>query len=192
MTRSQFFRYAGWSAYVNAAATILGFVTIIAFFIAGPPFGIINDASSVVIALSTLPVLFTLYQLHRPAAPTASLAAFVVGAIAMLVATVLQTLLIVKVIAYAQTAATVPAMFGFFGASLLVYGCLTRAESLQPAGLAYLSIIAGAGYLMVMAGILLNGQENPLAAIGGLMAVICYPIWAIWFGRLLLSGRLAL
>ena len=191
MKSSQLFRYAGWSAYLSAVATIIGFVTIIAFFSMGEPFGSINDISSVVIALSTLLILFALYQLHRPVAPTASLVALVIGVNAMLVAAVFQTLLILKVIAYAQTAVTVPASFGIFGASLIAFGYLARTNELQPRRLAYLSIIAGAGYVMVIAGFLLGGQESPLTTIGGLIAVICYPIWAIWFGRLLLSGKLA-
>ena len=191
MISSQLFHYAGWSAYLSAVATIIGFVTIITFFSMGEPFGTINDISSVVIALSTLPILFALYQLHRPVAPIASPVALVIGILAILVAAVFQTLLIIKVIAYAQTAVTVSASFGIFGASLIAFGYLARTNELQPRRLAYLSIIAGAGYVMVIAGFLLGGQENAITTIGGLIAVICYPIWAILFGRLLLSGKLA-
>lgn len=190
MTSSELSRYAGWSAYLSAIATILGFVTLIAFFIMGQPFGTINDITSVVIALSTLLILFALYQLHRPIAPTASLAAFVIGVIAMLVAALFQTLLVIRVIAYAQTAVIVPVAFGLFGASLMAYGYLAQANGLLPRRLALLSIIAGAGYVVVIIGFILGGQDHPLAAIGGLTALICYPIWAVWFGRILLSGKL--
>jgi len=190
-TPSQISRYCSWSAYLSAVATILGFVTIIAFFIVGQPFGTINDVSSAVLALSTLLVLFALYRLHRPVAPKASLAALVIGVIAMLVATALQILLIIKVIEFTQTGVAVPVAFGVLGVSLISYGYLAMTNGLLPRRLSMLAIITGAGYVMVILGFVLGGQEHPLAAIGGLMAVICYSIWAIWFGRLLASGRLA-
>ena len=106
------------------------------------------------------------------------------------VAALLQTLLVINVITFAQTAVTVPAAFGVFGASLMVYGYLSLAKGLLPGRLAGLSIIAGAGYVLVITGYILGGQEHPLAAIGGLITVVCYSAWAVWLGRLLLSGKL--
>jgi hypothetical protein len=95
------------------------------------------------------------------------LAVLLIGVIAMLVAVVFQALLILQIIEFAQTAFIVPLMFGLFGAALMVYGYLSLTGPSLPRGLAALVII------------------------GGLITVIGYPIWAIWFGRLLLSGRLA-
>ncbi len=190
MTNAELFRYAGWSAFASAIATVLGLVTLIMFFTLGQPWGTVNDISSVVLALSILPVLLVLHRLHRRDAPTISLAAFVMGVLAMLIAVVFQTLLIIGAIAFAQTRVVVPVAFGLFGMSLMVYGYLARAHEALPRRLAVLSIIAGASYIAVIAGFILGGQEHPLAAIGGLTAVVCYPIWAIWFGRILLAGRL--
>ncbi len=190
MANAELSRYAGWSALASTIATILGLVTFIMFFTLGQPWGTINDLTSVVLALSILPVLLVLHHLHRLDAPIISLATFVISFFAMLVALVFQTLLIIRVMAYAQTAVVVPVSFGLFGAALMVYGYLARAIGSLPRRLALLSILAGAGYVVVIAGIILGGQEHPLAAIGGLTAVICYPIWAILFGRILLSGRL--
>jgi len=190
MANAELSRYAGWSALASTIATILGLVTFIMFFTLVQPWGTINDLTSVVLALSILPVLLVLHHLHRLDAPIISLATFVISFFAMLVALVFQTLLIIRVMAYAQTAVVVPVSFGLFGAALMVYGYLARAIGSLPRRLALLSILAGAGYVVVIAGIILGGQEHPLAAIGGLTAVICYPIWAILFGRILLSGRL--
>ena len=156
------------------------------FFVLGEPWGTINDITSVVLAFSILPVLLALHRLHRRQAPTISLAAFVPGVLAMLVAVVFQTLLIVRAIGFAQTAVVVPAAFGLFGASLMAYGYLSRTNGLLPRNLTLLSMIAGAGYAAVIFGTILGGQEHPLTVVGGLTAVICYPIWAIWFGRILL------
>ncbi|SRR5258708_15612738 len=190
MTNAKLSRYAGWSALVSAVATILGLVTLLMFYTLGQPWGTINDITSVVLALSILPVLLALHRLHRREAPTVDPAAFVIGVLAMSIAGVFQTLLIMRIIAYAQTAVVVPAAFGLFGASLMVYGYLARANGSLPRRLGLLGILAGAGYVVVIAGIILGGQDHPLTTVGGLTAVICYPIWAIWFGRLLLAGGL--
>lgn len=184
-------QYAGWSAFASAFFTILGLATLIMFFSRGNPWGTLNDISSVALALSVLPILLMLYHLLHPVARTAGLAALVIGVLAMLIAAVFQTLLIFKVIAFVQTAVIVPVAFGLFGASLMVYGYLALAYGMLPHRLAVLGIIAGVGYIVVIAGFILGGQEHPLVAIGGLTAVIFYPIWAIWFGQMLLAGRLA-
>lgn len=175
---------------VSAIVTIVGLVTLTLFFTLGQPWGTINDISSVVLALSILPILVMLHHLHRHDAPAVSLVIFFIGVLAMLVVIVFQTLLIVRVIAFTQTAVVVPVAFGLFGASLMAYGYLAFAHEVFSRGLAVLGIIAGVGYAMVIIGFILGGQEHPLTAIGGLAAGVCYPIWAIWFGRMLLAGAL--
>lgn len=185
-------RYAGWSAIVSAIATILGLATLIMFFTLGQPWGAINDITSVVLALSSLPVLLALYRLHRRDAPTISLVAFFIGVIAMLVAVAFQTLLVLGVIAFVQTAVIVPAAFGLFGVSLILFGYCASASGTLSRRLVLLGIVAGSGYIATIAGFLIGGEQHPLTAIGGLIAVLCYPIWAVSFGRLLLSGRLTI
>jgi hypothetical protein len=182
--------YAGPSALVSAIASIVGLVTLIIFFSLGEPWGTINDMASVVQALSTLPVLLFLYRLHQQEAPILSLAAFVIGAIGMLIAIVFQSLLILRVITFAQTAVASPVGFGLLGIPLLWFGYRDFLSGTMPRGVALLGILTGAGFVALMAGVLLGGQEHPLTAIGGLIAGIGYPVWAIWLGRILLSGRL--
>jgi hypothetical protein len=191
MLNSELYRYAAWSTFLSAIMTILGLVTLMIFFTLGEPWGTLNDITSVILALSIIPVLLILHRLHRHDAPNISLVTLVIGVIAMIVAAVFQTLLIIKVIAFAQTAVVVPVAFGVFGASLMIYGYLARANESLPSILALLSIIAGAGYVLVILGFIIGGQEHPLTVIGGLTALICYPIWAIWFGRIILSGALS-
>jgi hypothetical protein len=180
--------YAGWSAIVSTIATVVGFVTLIIFFSLGQPWGTFNDFASVILAISLLPVLLALYYLHRQNAPVITLAVLVVGILALLVAAVYQLLLIFRVIEFAQTAVIVPTAFGLFGAALVVYSALARAHGSLPNGLALLGMAAGVSYVLVIVGFILGGQEHPLTAIGGLSAVITYPIFAIWFGRILLLG----
>ena len=191
MKNAKLSRYAGWSAIVSAVASIVGLVTLIMFFSLGQPWGTINDISSVVQALSILPVLLALHRLHSLDAPVVSLAAFGIGVLGMLIAAVWQTLLIIGVITFAQTAVISPIAFGVLGISLILYGYRIYRNGMLPRKLALLSLITGAGFVTLIVGVILGGQEHPLSAIGGLIAAIGYPIWAVWFGRILLSGRLA-
>ncbi|NJN53805.1 MAG: hypothetical protein HC804_03030 [Anaerolineae bacterium] len=141
-----------------------------------------------ILAFSLLPVLLALHSLHHQNAPVITLGVLVIGVLALLVAAVFQLLLIFGVIEFAQTAVIVSIAFGLFGAALIVFSALARTQGTVPDTLALLGIAAGVGYVLVIVGFILGGQEHPLAAIGGLTAVIIYPIFAIWFGRILLSG----
>lgn len=183
------FRRAGWSAIASAILTILGLVTLILFFSRGQPWGTINDITSIILALSMLPVLLALYSLHQLDAPGVSLATLVVSSLAMLVAILFQIGLIFKVITFAQTSIVVPAAFGLLGMALIVFSYRAYASGTLPPGLVVLGIVAGVGYVLTIVGFLLSGEQHPLTGLGGLTAVISYPVWAVWFSRLLLSGR---
>jgi hypothetical protein len=181
--------FFGWSAYVSAAANILGFVTLIAFFAVGEPFGVINDLTTVVLGLSMMPLAFVLHELHRRAAPRLSFGAFVIGVLAMISAAVLQALLVLGLVEFGLTLVAVPVAFGVIGVWLVLNSYLGHSSRTLPSGLIWVGIVAGGAFVLVIVGFLLGGQQHPLAAVGGLGAVICYPVWAVWFGRLLLSGR---
>ncbi len=190
MTTTSLFRYAGWSAYVSATATMITFVTAILFFSIGGPFGKINDISSVVQVLFMLPVALVLYRLFRPNTQTLSLLAAAVGIAGVMVAVVGQGLLVFGVITYQQSLTFFPAG-GAIGVWLLLANYLALTNRKLPQGLAWSGLVAGAGYIVTVVGFLLGGQQNPLFYAGGLVLVISYPIWAIWLGRVLSSGSLA-
>lgn len=192
MTSTDVLRYAGWSAYLSAAATIIGFVTLIVFFSVGEPFGTINDISSVILALALLPLALALYLLQLRGAPVLSLIALIAGICAMLTASILQILLVLRVVKFELTLVAVLAAFGVVGVWLLLNSSLALTNKTLPSGLAGVGVIAAVGYLLVILGFLLGGQQHPLTAVGGLTAVIGYPIWAIWIGVLVLSGRLTM
>jgi hypothetical protein len=185
MNRNSLFLLAGWSAYVSAAATIIGAITLVIFFSVGDPFGKINDVSSVVIGLTAIVILFALHQLHRSAAPTISLIVFIVGALAMLTAAVLQTLLVAIRMDFGEITTY---MFGVFGASLMIYGYLVLVNATLPRALGWWGMAAGLGYVLVVTGFIVSGPNHPLTYIGGLVSVIAYPTWAIWLGRVLLKS----
>jgi len=182
-------RFAGWSAYLSAAATIIGFITLILFFSVGQPFGTINDVSSIIIALAILPVLFVLHKLHRTFAPAVSLGALIIGIVSALTAALLQTLFVFKVIPGDLSGEIVTVAFGVFGIALVLFNYLVYSNKSFSPKFAIWGIVAGAGYAVVALGFLLGGQDHPLTYVGGLAAIVAYPVWAIWFGKLLLSRK---
>ncbi|NOH01433.1 MAG: hypothetical protein HND47_05375 [Chloroflexi bacterium] len=189
MSNSNLFRLAGWSAYLSAVATILGAVTLVIFFSVGDPFGKINDVSSIVIALASIPMLLALHKLHRNVFYALSFGALIVGIAAMLIAGIVQTLFVFGVFQYEQTVYVSPLGFGLFGVAIAVYGYLARVGKIFPSALSVLGMLAGIGYALVAFGFLLGGENHLFSYVGGSIAVIAYPFWAIWLGRQLLSRR---
>lgn len=173
---------AGWCGYIAAGATIFGFVTFVAFFIVGDPFGIMNDIASVVIALTSIPILIALHQLHQMNYSASSWFALVIGIAALLVAAIAQSMLALKIIKYEQT---LPATIGFgiFGISLMIHGYLSRIGETLPRKISMWGIFAGLGYFLVIVGFMLGQQNHPLTYVGGLMSVIAFPTWAIMLGN---------
>jgi hypothetical protein len=186
----QFSRFAGWSAYLSVAATLIGFFFLIFFFTIGQPFGTLNDAASVLQVLFMIPVAIAFHRLLRAKASKASLAAATIGIGAMLVIAVLQALVVVNAALYPQIGNTVLTAGGGLGVWLLLANTLSRQQSIFPGRLTGLGLIAGAGYVVLVIGFWVGGQENILFIVGSLAVVIVYPIWAIWLGRILLSNQL--
>ncbi|MBE7436587.1 MAG: hypothetical protein HS100_21910 [Anaerolineales bacterium] len=186
MSNRNLFLLVGWSAIVSAIATIIGAVTLVIFFSVGDPYGKINDVCSVVIGLTAILILFALYQIHRASAPTASLIAFLIGAAAMLIGAALQALLVITGTNFGNI---VTFVFGVYGASLVTFNWLANSSRSLPRGLSWTGIAAGLGYVLVTAGFILGGPNHLLTYIGGALSVIAYPTWAIWLGRMWLSGR---
>lgn len=190
MAKSSLFRYAGWSAYVSAAAAVIVFITAILFFAIGGLFGPLNDISSVFQVLFMLPIALMLYQLLPSNTRLLNRIALMIGMAGMLVTGFGQSLLVFGVITYQQSLTFIPA-----GAAIGIWLLLTNmqalASGLLPRGLAWAGILSGVGYILTTSGFLLGGQESPIFYAGGLVLVITYPIWAVWLGRLLLSGKLS-
>lgn len=161
METKPLFRFAGWCGYIAAGATIFGFVTFVAFFVVGNPFGVMNDIASVVIALTSIPILIALQELHRMNYSVLSWSALVIGVPALLTAAVTQSMLVLEIIKYEQT---LPATIGFgvFGISLMIYGYLSLIGEMLPRKISMGGIFAGLGYFLVIVGFLLGQQNHPL------------------------------
>jgi hypothetical protein len=184
----QLFRYAGWSAYVSATATILTFVSAISFFSLGQPFGTLNDIASVFQVVFMLPLALVLYRLSRPHGQRLSFLAAALGVGGMLVGGAVQSLLVAGVLTYQQTVQFFPAGSAI-GGWLILSSYLSLSSHVLPRALAWAGVLAGVGYGLTVAGFLLGGYQNPVFYAGGLLTVISYSTWAFWLGRVLLSGN---
>jgi hypothetical protein len=140
---ASFIRFTGWSAYLNAVATIAVIVTIVIFYSVGGLWGLINDMVSVVWVLSYLPLAIFLYQLNRPVNDRLSLLTAAAGILALLVFAALQTLLVLGFVRFEQTITAILAVSGVTGLWLFLNGLMSRSGKALPAGLARLTIAFG-------------------------------------------------
>jgi hypothetical protein len=181
-------QFAAWSAYLNAAANLVGAISLALLFAGNVPFGRINDASSVFFALTLIPVALAFHQLHRSVAAPSSLMITVVGILAMLTAATLSALLVFGQVGFEQTLRAVLSANAIIGVWLVASGVLSLVGSSLPRGLAWVLVAAGAGLVLVIVGFWIGGQQHPLTAVGGLVAFFGNLIWTIWLGNLLMAG----
>jgi hypothetical protein len=177
----------GWSAYLGAAATILTLITGILFFSVGQQFGKINDISAVFQVLFMIPLAIMFFQRLPSGSRTLGLLAALLGIAGMLTSALGQSLLVFGRIDFQASTRFFPAGAAI-GAWLILASSLAAANDQLPHPLAWIGILAGAGYIATVIGFLRGGQQHVLFYIGALVLGVGYPIWAIWLGRLLLLG----
>jgi hypothetical protein len=187
--------YGGWSAYVSAAAVFLAGVLVPALvpeMVPGAVFNTLEGISTLILILSMLPIALSLHQLHRVSKPGLSMLALLIGIVAMLTGTGVQVLLLVGI---AQPGGLSDQLghiaLGGVGVWLLLNGYLTSTGRALPRELGWLSIAAGAGFVLVTLGFLVSNPLPAWAAAAGIVMVVTYLLWAAWLGRLLLSNTLA-
>jgi len=181
--------FYGWSAYLSATATILTFITGILFFTVGKPFGKINDISSVFQVLFMIPLTIFFIQALPSKVLVLELVATILGVSGMLLSAIGQSLLVFGRIDFQGSLKFFPAGAAI-GIWLILICSLSANQELLPELMASIGILAGAGYIVTVIGFLKSGQQSTLFYIGALMLGICYPVWAFWLGRTLMSGSL--
>jgi hypothetical protein len=191
-----FARFAGWAALASGAAAIVAFAAIAIFFAGVKPFGPVNDIALVVTALTMAPLALAFHQLGQDRGPALSLAALILGLAGMLVFAGNNTLMILgvtRITSYDKVADPVLAinLAGFAGIGLwmIAAGLIANPVGILPAGLTWLGLASGAGFAVMALAFWRLGGFHPVTMAAGLIWQIGYPIWAIWLGRVLLSGR---
>jgi hypothetical protein len=191
MNEAAFFRLAGWSAYFNATVFLLSMVALMLFFSIGGFWGRLNDSLSIIWMLSYIPLAVAFYLINRSVNAPISLASTIIGIAAAITFAVLQILLVLGRVRFEQTFTAVLALSALFGLIILIHALLARAGHSLPSGLIWVMIVYGLASVIGAVGFQIGGEQHPLAMIGLLITAVSGLVWVIWFGRLLLSEKVA-
>jgi len=182
---------AAQSAYVAAAAGLVALITIGLFFTIGQPWGTLNDTALLVMTLAIGPIMLGSYELGgvTPLWPARLSLATGLGAIA--VWCVIQAAMILGVVTFDYDHAATGA-FAVEDLALIVIGAwLTGAPPLAgpwlPGRLKILGALAGLGFVLTGAGLILGGVNHPLTWVGGVGYQVLFPIWAYLVARVFSS-----
>jgi len=161
---------AGWSSLVAAAATVIGAVFLGLFFARGQPWGTLNDLASIVLMVATVPVALAIAAIESDAFTTLAWLAAAIGILGMAVATVAQTLLVLRIRSYEALLSWTLGGGAIVGVWYLLVGGLGVIH-LGPL-LAGLALVSGLGFLAIGYGFAAGGQRHPLAAVGGISLLV--------------------
>ncbi len=200
-------RYGGWAAYITGIMSIVGFVSLMLFFALEAPqatenpqgfhfWGLVSDIAGPATMLPLLVVMLALHEVERDRARVLSQIAVVIGVVGAVAITVLQVLLIIKVLPFEQEVGPVVFATALVGVWLILANYSGRAQQILPARLAWVGIAAGASQVLypVMFQLLGGsrfydniGSNYLVLAISSLVFLVSYvgfPVWAIWLGRI--------
>ncbi|MFL7891969.1 MAG: hypothetical protein ACK2UM_12815 [Anaerolineales bacterium] len=190
MNEETLYRFAGWSAYFNAAIFILSMIALMLFFSIGGIWGRINDSLSIIWMLSYLPLAVALFLMNRDFNAKLSGFASLLGSAAVLTFVILQFLLVIGRVQFEQTFTAVLIMTALVGIFVLIHAFLARGAHNLPPGLTWVMILYGIASVVGAVGFQIGGEQHPLAMIGLLLNAVSGLFWVIWFGRLLMSNAM--
>ena len=180
---------AGWSGLIAAVATVIGAVTIVLFFARDGSWVALNDASSVVLMLATIPVALVVASIESETATTSVLAPTAIGILVMVVTAILQGLLVARRVSFEQTKRPVlllGAVVGLWYLSVAAFAGHTALDG----PLRWLALASGVGFIAVGYGFLAGGERHPLSAIGGVLLLVASTGFLGILGVRLVSGDL--
>ena len=177
-------------ALATAVVALLGVLSLIVFFVAGGPFGFINDVANGLIGLLSLALAWFWVRNRRSGLTTVALAAASLGAIVM----VMGSLLIIFDITGWYLAGLVSSVgSALIGIWLLITNRLHRRARNLPRGLVMLGMTAAIfmiiGWLAI-AGVIARIDDPQLAPwyvnaglLNWLGTYLLYPAWCLWLSR---------
>ena len=180
---------AGLSAWLAAAMTVVGMVTLLLFFSRGGRWGWYNDVSSVVLMLALMPVVLVLAVIELEVVTTTALVVAVIGIIGMVAVAVLQALLVLGRVTYDQTKSAVLGGTAVVGAWYLLTALVSDGTAI-PQGIRIAGAAAGIGFILAGYGFAVGGERHPAAAVGWLVAFVATLVFLLWLGWLLVSQDL--
>ena len=181
---------AAIAADVVAGAAVVGLVTIALFFWIGQPWGTINDLALLVMTLALAPLMLAFYELGGWTPTPLARIAQASGWIAVLAWSVIQVLMVTRVVAFDYSHAAT-GVFAIQCVALVVIGLWVAGANLLAgpwlSWVRWLGVLSGLGFVGLATGLLLGGMDHPLTYLGGIGYEVVLPIWAFLMARLLVS-----
>ena len=177
-------------ALATAVVSLLAVLSLIIFYAVGGPFGFLNDVANGLIGLLSLALAWLWVRNRRDGWSTLAIACAVLGAIVM----VLGSLLIIVDITGWYLAGLVSSVgSALLGIWLLIANRLHRSAPELPRGLILLGMTTGIFMIigwLALAGVIAgidDPQLAPLYVNAGLLnwmgTYLLYPIWCLWLSR---------
>jgi hypothetical protein len=182
-------RRAKTAGYLVAIAGAGALVAFGLFSQVGQPFGTLNHLFLLVMTLAIAPVMLGSYELGGVTPLWPARLSLAAGIGAVLVWSVVQTLMVVGVVTFNYDTPANGA-FAIEAIAVMVIGAwLTGAPLLAgpwlPGPLRWLGAVSGLGFVVFGLGLLHGGVNDGFTYIGGIGYEVLFPIWAFLFGRLL-------
>jgi hypothetical protein len=202
--------FVGWTAIIGGAIGVIGFVSLMLFFIVGGPFGTLNDLSAVPVALLLIPLVLSLYRLHVADHPALSLLAALAGAAGFGLTAVGSALLVAGRIDFEQSLLPGVGGLGLIGLWMWLNCAMGLADHSLPRLLGWTGLLIGVPLSLLLPAVFQTGNIadlmaasagqtasagsiSPLANLLLTAGFICYaglPLWFIGAGRAVLAGVL--
>jgi hypothetical protein len=192
----------GWTAIAGGIISLIGFVSLVIFFVVGEPFGTLNDLLAIPVAFLMLPLVFALYRLNATTHPAVSLTAAIAGMVGFIATAAGSVLLVSGRITFAQSLYTGIGGFGLIGLWVLLNSTVGLKTNHLPTGLAWMGILLGitpslallfvprveviARSLESMAGQSAGFQMSPFLIAAFVLGGLSYAVMPAWF---ILTGR---
>lgn len=183
-------RFAGWAAYLTAAASVVASVTLVVFLGKGQPYGKMNDIAVLVLTASLFPVLGAVHRILRPSAGWRGTVTSLVGVLALVIVGIYYALILAGAASYDRVYISLESATGLVGLWMVLVALLLRAGVVLPRGLVWMTLIAGLSQA-VRGAVLAAGLSKLIipTAVASLLAMVTYPVWGFWLGRDLLRGK---
>jgi len=203
--------FIGWftlAAGISASIQII--LLTLMFAVSRSPYGRMSDYFYVLTPILILP-LFLAFRYFQERQNTGILqVAQVIGIIGILVASIAQVILLLKVIDFKQSIWGNSIGVGLIGIPILVFSIINLGSTNLPASFNWFGVLLGVAMAVGIPAVFFFINEffalshsggldwasvNPLfypAVLAGILTQIALPAWLIWAARLILTGALKL
>lgn len=182
---------------------------ILMFTVSRNPFGRISDYFYALTPLLILPLFLAFQRIPGLHNSQISMAVMLIGILGILIASIAQVVLLLKVINFKQSVWGNSIGMGLISIPILTLAFGNLGNSQLPAGFNWFGLILGVAMLIGIPAVIFFIDElhalgsganfnwktaNPLVyvtVLAGILSQIGLPVWLVWAARLILSGNLA-